>query len=566
MRIPLPFAALLLPTLSAAQVVQWQHLYQAGEGMVQATATATDTEGNVYITGFFAGQVDMDPGAGEHLLASAGDFMRDGFVASYASDGALRWAVDIDCSTLLHPKAIDTDASGGVVVTGTYTGTADLDPGPGLEEVIASSLDGFMLRLSASGAHVWSHVWSNTHPVDIHSVGLHPDGSVTCGLRYFATLDVDPGGAAHTITTGPPSDGAVLHLGASGAFLWVRRMNERGTAILIDLAVTPQGRIVGCGSFGDTLSLPGLAQLMAPTLGGHGFVFAMDAAGQGLWIHELEAPGPASGFTSIAAGADGRVAVTAQLNGTVDIDLSEQESDIDVQGHSPAYFVITADGGFLHSGVLQVSNGLSDLGEAHALAFGPEHDLWITGQWAGTIDTDPGPGAVDIAFLSNSYDCFLVHLDAAGSFLWSGTIAGPMANTGRGLAPDALGNTYLAAQVSNDHFVFAEEPDPPMLNGGFASSVLVKLAPGGMSVGPQEATTKLIPHPSPANEFVCITTERADGRLEVRSMDGALCLDQRITSMRTWLPLEGWAAGVYVVQWRSDGQVHHARFVKDRSR
>src|SRR4051812_48288418 len=80
------------------------------------TDLAADSAGNVYITGSYSGTVDFDPGASVANLTGGG-----GFVASYTSDGAYRWAKRL-ASAGGEDVAVDT--LGNLFVVGSFTGTA----------------------------------------------------------------------------------------------------------------------------------------------------------------------------------------------------------------------------------------------------------------------------------------------------------------------------------------------------------------------------------------------------------------------------------------------------------
>ncbi|MBW8050175.1 MAG: hypothetical protein FVQ77_07530 [Cytophagales bacterium] len=79
---------------------------------------ATDTSGNVYITGFFSGisgdtiTADFDPGAGvQNLTPVGGD---DIFFAKYDANGNYLWAKSIGSAGYDVGHSIATDASGNV--------------------------------------------------------------------------------------------------------------------------------------------------------------------------------------------------------------------------------------------------------------------------------------------------------------------------------------------------------------------------------------------------------------------------------------------------------------------
>lgn len=91
-------------------------------------AVATDPGGNVYVIGSFTGSAgDFDPGPGSLSLSSFGQAM---FVAKYTATGSMLWAEQIGGpGANVQGLGIVTEASGTVFITGSFSGTADFDPG-----------------------------------------------------------------------------------------------------------------------------------------------------------------------------------------------------------------------------------------------------------------------------------------------------------------------------------------------------------------------------------------------------------------------------------------------------
>lgn len=76
------------------------------------------TGGDVYITGFFMGTADFDPGAGTFNLTSAGDY--DIYLARYSSAGNFIWAKRLGGTTGDYGLGISFFSSGNLLLSGYF--------------------------------------------------------------------------------------------------------------------------------------------------------------------------------------------------------------------------------------------------------------------------------------------------------------------------------------------------------------------------------------------------------------------------------------------------------------
>lgn len=84
-------------------------------------------------------------------------------------------------------------------------------------------------------------------------------------------------------------------------------------------------------------------------------------------------------------------------------------------------------------------------------------NVYVTGQFYGTCDFDPGAGMYNLTSLGSTTDMFVLKLDNLGNFLWAKSFGGPGSSdaTGRSIAIDVLGNAYTTGS-----FVGAVDFDP----------------------------------------------------------------------------------------------------------
>ena len=112
----------------------------AAGGVNIGAAVATDAAGNAYTTGYFRGTVDFDPGPGASLLTAAG--LQNIFVSKLDSAGNFVWARQLGGSGGNNvANGIAVDASGNVLTTGSFQGTADFDPGAGTSNLTSAGND-----------------------------------------------------------------------------------------------------------------------------------------------------------------------------------------------------------------------------------------------------------------------------------------------------------------------------------------------------------------------------------------------------------------------------------------
>lgn len=120
---------------------------------VDNNAISLDNMGNIYITGYFSGTIDFDPGVGVYNLTGVGN--TNSFVVKLDVTGNFIWAIQLRSSEYSWGYSIAIDEDGNVYNSGSFEETTDFDPGPG--EKILTSIgyeDGYILKLDSNGKFV----------------------------------------------------------------------------------------------------------------------------------------------------------------------------------------------------------------------------------------------------------------------------------------------------------------------------------------------------------------------------------------------------------------------------
>lgn len=240
-----------------------------GNSFETANAITVNSTGNIYLTGYFQGTVDFDPGTGVNNITSAGN--RDIFVAKLGTAGNFIWAKQMGGSLDDLSSSITTDATGNVYTTGSFSGFSDFDPGSGsfnLNSIGTSDTDIFISKLDSTGNFVWvKQIGSNEYDRGL-SITSDKTGGIYASGYFYGIADFDSGINAYELSSSGEADIFILKLNSSGGFDWVKKMggslNDYATAIAVDA----NGSIYSTGAFEDVVDFdPGQPVLFLSSKG-----------------------------------------------------------------------------------------------------------------------------------------------------------------------------------------------------------------------------------------------------------------------------------------------------------
>jgi hypothetical protein len=180
---------------------------QIGNSEVEvANAICKDNSGNLYITGYFTGVSDFNPGPSANNLISAGQW--DIFVEKLDGSGNYVWAKNFGGPSNDEGKSISIDDAGNVYTSGTVIGPSDFDPDPNIFEIIPTG--GFVQKLDNAGNYMWT-TSIGTIAMDISS---DPNGTLYTTGSFSGTVDFEPGTGITNLTSVGNND------------IFVHKMNE----------------------------------------------------------------------------------------------------------------------------------------------------------------------------------------------------------------------------------------------------------------------------------------------------------------------------------------------------
>ncbi|HEX8438743.1 MAG TPA: hypothetical protein VF697_26790, partial [Archangium sp.] len=328
---------IFLVKVDATNTVQWSRTFGDAEDQ-QVKAITLDSAGRVVVVGSFKGTLDFD---GTRLTSTA----VDGFVAVLDTSGKAVWSTRFGADTLLEPSAVVVDGAGNILVAGNVTGTfackttsscasaggqdffvrsysstgaeqwTRIFGGTGTQRatglavsgagelVLAGSFseafdfggkctalthaggdDGFVAKLDATGACVWSQRFGDSSSQQAIAVAVGSAGEIILSGNYQGSVTFKD--TLHTSLGG--YDIFLVKLDSTGAVSWSRGFGSTLDQTVTDVILEPVGNLVLAGSYQGTFAF-GPTSLTQANLLQNMFVAKLNgnASGSHVWSRDF---------------------------------------------------------------------------------------------------------------------------------------------------------------------------------------------------------------------------------------------------------------------------------------
>jgi hypothetical protein len=401
----------------------------SGDGV---SDVATDRAGNAYITGQFSGTADFDPSSATQKRTTSG--ASDAYVAKFNASGKLLWVRTIGGVGDDDGMSLAVDDNGNVLVGGFFNGKVDFDPGSGTTLFTSAGLsDGFMLKISTAGGFLWARQFAGPGDAGITEVKF--DGSRNAyGVGMFtSSLDLDPSSLAKPAGNHGELDVCLVKLSPAGAFVYGSSFGGAGTDYANGIVIAPAGQVSIAGSyFGSVDFDPGAGLTQLSSAGSSdAYISTFDAQGKFLRVRSVGGSA-ADVCGDIAVDSAGGVIVVGGFTGNADFDPGAGNASLTSAGGMDA-FILKLDSAGNYAWSRRIGGNGKD--RATDIARDSSGSLYITGQFAGSVDFDPSTGVTKLASANGTQDAFVMKLSAIGAFNWARRLGGNSnSDIGEGIA------------------------------------------------------------------------------------------------------------------------------------
>jgi hypothetical protein len=225
---------------------------------------------------------------------------------------------------------------------------------------------------------------------------------------------------------------------------WAISYGGPGYEYCYDLAVDPEGNIVGTGYFQGIVDFdpgPGVNALDAQ--GGLGiYLLKLNDQGEHIWAKAIGGPGYKTG-ANVEIDPAGNIYLSGQFKYSIDFDPGPGTYYLTSNGELDAYIAkFNASGELLWA----INFGGADNDAAGNLVLDSVHGaLYVASNFSQTVDFDPGPGDSTVQAVNIS-DAYIARFDTAGIFDWVRTISASVVAHwgGAALSPSGDGGVVCA--------------------------------------------------------------------------------------------------------------------------
>ena len=412
----LSFASIIQLT-AVAQIndFEWAFAY-GGPGNEMSVDLELDQEGNAINVGYFSDSITFDLVSGPYTIHAENV---DGFIVKSNPEGQPIWVAQISGASTDQINSLVIDHQGNILVTGLFQGTCDFDPEPlnSYELTAAGSSDGFILKLNADGQFLWAKAFGGVNHEECNSIDLDVQGNILITGLFSPGADLDPDPSTIAEFNCAIQDVFIMKLDEAGNLIWAKQIASESYMIAYKIICDHDGNILISGNFNDTTDMdPGPSTFnITPSSTVETFILKLNIAGEFDWLyHNINAPA-----FDICVNETNDVFATGRFNLSVDFDPGTP--NVSLFGSYDVYALRLSSNG-VFQWVKAFSGGGTDAGNGiEADNYG---NLYITGEFSGGVDFDPGIGTENILAASNSTDAFVLKLTDTGELIWVKTNEG----------------------------------------------------------------------------------------------------------------------------------------------
>ncbi len=344
------------------------------------------------------------------------------------------WAFNIGSNSDDYSHVVRVAPNGNICIAGKFTGTMDLDPGPGVFNVTSNGLDDIYLACySPSGSFLWGFGIGGPSYDAVWQMAIDDNSNVIIGGWFQSGgIDFDPGPGVTILPYSGGSgliyygDGFVAKYSATGVFQWAYDIGGTTVYDHVNAITTDHANNVYVSGEADDIFTIG-SYTFSSGIDGQAFLVKFSSSGSILWAHNFGLPGTASSDCNPwgLKFSNGYIYMGGIFQATSNFDPWGTPAMLTSVGYYDAFIAkYDSNGNFVFVKQIIGSGGYDEL---LGLTLDASDNYYVTGHTSSATMTfdpsSPGTSTVSAPGGGSNDDIFLAKYNSNGIYQW-GTILG----------------------------------------------------------------------------------------------------------------------------------------------
>jgi len=473
-----------------------------GTGTDLGRAVATDSSGNVLVTGnFTSGSLNFynSSGVSNASLASAGTGSNSCFIGKYTSAGAVSWAAKIGGTLDDYGYGIATDLNGNVFVTGFYNSSPvtvyDSSGVSNASLANAGSSDIFLVKYTSSGSFSWAARMAGASLDSGRAVATDSSGNVFVAGHTSSLILYDSSGVSNASIVSYSA--FVAKYTSTGSVSWVVGMGGTGG---INVTIDSSGNVLVTGNFT-------IASLKFYNSSGVSNASISNSGSSDIFIAKYTSSGSFSWAVHIGGtGADYEYGVATDSSGNVFVTGSYASTTLTFYDSSGVSNASLSNSGvndcfiakYTSAGAVSWVAKIGGTGDddGYGIATDLNGNVFVTGLYSAalTMYNTSGTAGATLGNVGGTYDGFVAKYTSAGAVSWAVQIAGAGADRPYGITTDSSGNVLVTGSYASTTLTFYDSSG--VSNASLSTTgqnvFIAKYSPDGYITAPVPASSNVL--------------------------------------------------------------------------
>ncbi len=255
-----------------------------------------DQDGNMLMTGRFTGTIDFDPSNNVFNLTAGPNGEDHLFILKLDANGNFIWAKKIgNEEPWQNVRAITSDLSGNVYITGAFKGTLDFDPNSDIHNVTATNsvTDIFLLKLNANGNFEWVQNFGGIGDIVNEGwfVTVDDQNNILISGKFGGEVDFDSSNETAILTSSGNmfnKDAFLAKYDFNGNYIWAISVGGTDRDVGFSVNTDNTNNLIFTGSFRFIADLDPGENVLNFTSNGESDIFVMKLTNTILGLDENE--------------------------------------------------------------------------------------------------------------------------------------------------------------------------------------------------------------------------------------------------------------------------------------